>query len=102
MEPINIEPLGPGIEGCTLLAAPFKTSRVAIYAYLPLEKESVAAYSMLALLLSNGCAAYPLPQDLTRRLDTLYGTSVSVDAAKSGDRLMVTASVVFVDDAFLP
>ncbi len=102
MEPMIVEPLGPGIEGCTLLAKPFKTSRVALYAYLPLERESVAAYSMLSLLLSSGCAAYPRPQDLTRRLDLLYGTAVTVDAAKSGDRLMLMASVVFADDAFLP
>lgn len=101
-EPIHTVRLAEGADGCTMLTAPFKTSRVSVCGYLPLEAETVAEYSMLTLLLSNGCAAYPSPRALSARLETLYGASVVFDCVKSGDRLMFLASIVFVDDRFLP
>ena len=102
MSDILTRPLGPCAEGCALSTPAFKTTRVAVNAYLPLEQGSAAAYYLLSLLLSNGCAAYPTPRALTNRLETLYGASLAVDAIKSGDRLILAASVVFADDRFLP
>ncbi len=101
-DPIKAVQLADGVDGCTVIAAPFKTSRVSVCGYLPLEEDSVAEYSMLSLLLSNGCADYPLPRGLNERLETLYGASVMFDCIKSGDRLLFLASIVFADDRFLP
>ncbi|MBP5618359.1 MAG: hypothetical protein J6X61_04345, partial [Clostridia bacterium] len=98
----QVRPLGPAAEGCSLVTPAFKTTRVAVNAYLPLEKESAPAFYLLSLLLSDGCAAYPTPLALTGRLETLYGASLTVDAVKSGDRLILAASIVFADDRFLP
>lgn len=101
-DPIRAVQLADGVDGCTVIAEPFKTSRVSVCGYLPLEEDSVAEYSMLSLLLSNGCADYPLPRGLNERLETLYGASVMFDCVKSGDRLLFLASIVFADDRFLP
>lgn len=101
-DPIRAVRLADGVDGCTVIAEPFKTSRVSVCGYLPLEEDSVAEYSMLSLLLSNGCADYPLPRGLNERLETLYGASVMFDCVKSGDRLLFLASIVFADDRFLP
>ncbi len=101
-ENIKTVKIADGLDGCYIRSTRFKTSRVSVAAYLPLEKESVAAYSMLALLLSNGCADYPEPRQLNSRLDTLYGAAVEFDCVKSGDSLMLVASAVFVDDRYLP
>ena len=98
----HVRLLGPHAEGVALRTPAFKTTRVAVNAYLPLEAESAAAFYLLSLLLSNGCAAYPTPQALTDRLETLYGATLAVDAIKSGDRLILAASIVFADDRFLP
>ena len=98
----HVRPLGPAAESFSLVTPAFKTTRIAVNAYLPLEKESAPAFYLLSLLLSDGCAAYPTPLELTGRLETLYGASLTVDAVKSGDRLILAASVVFADDRFLP
>lgn len=95
-------PLGNAAEGFSLVTPAFKTTRVAVDVYLPLEKESAPAYYLLSLLMSDGCAAYPTPRALTERMEALYGASLSVTAAKRGDSLVLAASVVFVDDRFLP
>ena len=97
-----VRPLGLAAEGFSLATPAFKTTRVAVNAYLPLEKESAPAFYLLSLLLSDGCAAYPTPLELTGRLETLYGASLTVDAVKSGDRLILAAGIVFADDRFLP
>ncbi len=100
--PVKTLRLADGVDGCSMITEPFKTARVSVCGYLPLEKDTVAEYSMLSLLLSNGCADFPLPRELSARLETLYGANVSFDCVKSGDRLIFTASMVFADDRFLP
>lgn len=101
-ENIKAVHLADGVDGSTIITEPFKTSRVSVCGYLPLEADRVAEYSMLSLLLSNGCADYPLPRGLNQRLEVLYGASVGFDCIKSGDRLLFVASIVFADDRFLP
>ena len=99
---VKIITLADGVEACYIPSDRFKTSRISICAYLPLEAETVPAYSVLSLLLSGGCADYPQMRLLNSRLDALYGASAAVDCSKSGDMLQLCASIVFVDDRFLP
>ncbi len=94
--------LSDGVEACFIPSDRFKTSRISVCAYLPLEAETVPAYSMLALLLASGCADYPQMRMLNSKLDTLYGASADFDCSKTGNMLQLCASIVFVDDKFLP
>ncbi len=99
---IVLKKLADGVDGCYIPSHRFKTARISVTAYLPLEKQSVAALSMLTLLISNGCARHPSPMELSRRLDTLYGASIGAGVDKLGDMLTLRAGIIFVEDKFLP
>ena len=101
-EKITKTRLADGVYGCFIPSKRFKTARISVCAYMPLEQKTAAACSLISLLISNGCAEYPRPVDFSRRLDTLYGASVGADTDKLGDMLVLRAGITFVQDRFLP
>lgn len=101
-EKITATELADGVYGCHIPSARFKTARISVCAYLPLEQRTAAAYSLISLLISNGCAKYPAPLDLSCETDRLYGASLGADTDKLGDTLVLRTGIIFVQDKFLP
>ena len=100
-EKITTTRLADGVYGCFIPSKRFKTARISVCAYMPLQQKTAAACSLISLLISNGCAEYPRPVDFSRRLDTLYGASVGADTDKLGDMLVLRAGITFVQDRSL-
>ncbi len=94
--------ISEGVDGCYIPSKRFKTARISVTAYMPLSAETACPLSLGCLLVSNGCQAYPTPMALSRRLDTLYGASLSTDTYKVGDMLAIRVGMVFADDRYLP
>ena len=94
--------LGKGIDGCYIPSHRFKTARISVTAYLPLEKATACPLSLACLLISNGCKKYPTPMEFSQRLDTLYGANLGTDTYKVGDMLAVRVGIIFAEDKFLP
>lgn len=94
--------LQEGVDGCYIPSRRFKTARLSVTAYLPLEKATACPLSLGCLLVSNGCKSYPTPMALSRRLDTLYGASLGTDTYKVGDMLAVRVGIIFAEDRYLP
>ena len=101
-EQMQIGELAPGVQGCLIPSARFKTTRVSLTFYLPLDAGTVSGYAMLPYLLSRSTAAYPDSRSLNARLDTLYGAAVFADADKLGDLQVLRLGISFIDDRYAP
>lgn len=57
----------------------FKTGRISITVFLPLEKEDASKNAIVPFLLSKTCKQYPDLKSLNDRLEDLYGVSVGAE-----------------------
>lgn len=84
-----------GIRLTVIPAAQFKKDRLSIYLLVPLKAETVAENILLTRVLSCGSEAFPDLYSLNRKLDHLYGATLSTYAGKVGEiqvlRLTLTA-----------
>jgi len=78
----------------------FKTGRISLTAFTPLEKESVSKNAILPFLLSKTCKQYPDLKRLNDRLEDLYGVSVDGEVSKLGETQVLSISASFLDDEY--
>ncbi len=78
----------------------FKTARISVAMFLPLDKQTASVYALLPFVLTNSCRKYPDFTSLNRQLATLYGVSLFSDVSKIGDMQVLTVGVSFLDDKF--
>ena len=92
MQP-TIHRLCAGVESLTLPDARFKTAQITVGLFLPLSRDTVEEYAILPRLLTRACAAYPDFTTLNRRLNELYGASVTGQTMRVGEAqlLLLTA-----------
>lgn len=84
MPPI-IRKLCDGVESFTLTDTRFKTAQITVGLFLPLSRDTVEEYAILPRLLTRACAAYPDFTALNRRLNELYGASVTGSTMRVGE-----------------
>ena len=86
--------LAPGVSFAAVSDDRFKTDRLTVALSLPLDREKVAARSLLPFLLTRCCAAYPTVSAMRQRLDLLYGADIAAEVLKVGENqvLMLTAT----------
>ncbi len=72
----------------------FKTNYIAINIFTKLNREAVTKNALLPLVLRRGCVEYPSMQDISIRLEDMYGASFDATNEKLGDNL----SIQFVTD----
>ena len=99
---VNQTEIAKGAIGCYIPSNRFKTARISVTAYLPLNEDNIATASLMAQILSNGCARFAKPLDMSRELDRLYGATLGADTDKMGDTLVWRTGIIFVQDKFLP
>lgn len=92
--------IAPGVSFNTIKDDRFKTGRISVTMFLPLEKETAAVYAVLPFVLTNSCRKYPDFTSLNRHLDELYGASLFADVNKMGEMQALTVAVSFLDDKF--
>lgn len=78
----------------------FKTGRISVTMFLPLDKITVSTYALLPSVLTNSCRRYPDFSTLNKQLEVLYGASLFSDVNKIGDLQALTVGVSFLDDKF--
>ena len=84
MQP-TIRRLTAGVESLTLPDTRFKTAQITVGMFLPLSRDTVEEYAILPRLLTRACAAYPDFTALNRRLNELYGASVTGSTMRVGE-----------------
>lgn len=78
----------------------FKTGRISITVFLPLEKEDASKNAIVPFLLSKTCKQYPDLKSLNDRLEDLYGVSVGAEVSKLGETQVLSISASFLDDEY--
>lgn len=96
----DVKRLAPGVDGVYIRNARFKTSRVSVYFYLPLRKETLSRNALLPYLLTSGCKAYPDFGSLQSKLDSLYGAALSGMADKAADSQVLRITLSALDDKY--
>ncbi len=100
-EVFQVERLPIGADLHTMRATKFKTNLVAAVLQSDLSVDGATRNALLPQVLRRGTRRWPNTADFMRNLDDLYGTSVSADVAKRGERHLLTFGVGVVNDAYL-
>lgn len=99
MQLIN-EVLADGVRCLSLPDSRFKTSRLTAVLLLPLRRETASACALVPYLLRRSCAAYPDYTALQRRLNELYGATISAEVARIGEAQALVLTAAAIDDRF--
>ena len=91
---------GVGVHSLTLPDKRFKTAQLTVALLLPLCEDTVEPYALLPRVLIRGCAAYPDFTALNRRLNQLYGASVSGEVARIGETQALVLSAECTGDRY--
>lgn len=78
----------------------FKTVRMSIHFFRPLERESVSGNAILPFLLTRACKKYPDYTKLNEHLAELYGAELDADVQKLGDTQVLSVSVTGLADRY--
>lgn len=79
----------------------FKTIRMSVNLYVPLNKKDAAQNALLRGLLTRSCKAYPDFTQFSKKLSALYGTDIVSSVKKTGDYQVLTFTAVGIDDRYV-
>lgn len=80
----------------------FKTARLSLFFVLPADLDGSPLTTLLFGILRRGSEAYPRLALLNRRLDELYGTTLTIRNYLHGDSHVVCYTAEMPEQAFLP
>lgn len=92
--------IADGVYFNTIFDDRFKTSRIAVTMLVGLNKDTVAANAIVPNILTRSCEQYPTFLDLSKRLNMMYGASLSGKGGKLGEVQPITISAVGIDDRY--
>lgn len=96
----NIE-LCKGVSLRMLGTDKFKTNLISVYIRLPLCRDTVTRAALIPSVLKRGTEKYPSMTQLSKRLEELYGATLSSGITKRGDIELIKFSVHYVADSFI-
>ena len=100
MERFKRTEIANGVYFNTIFDDRFKTSRILVSMLTDIDKDKCASYTAVSGLLVHSCREYPSFLKLSRRLDSLYGTTLSGSSGKRGDLQMVNISATGISDDY--
>lgn len=78
----------------------FKTNRISVTMFLPLNSEDASKNAILPFILSRSCKDYPDFIKLNEKLSELYGATIIPSVNKIGDFQALTISITGIDDKY--
>ncbi len=97
---LNKKHLSGGAELLFIENRRFKTTRITVSFFLPLELEGYSERAMLPFFLSSCCEKYDTPAALSRRANELYGAVISATTEKIGMNRRIGFTVSALDDRY--
>ncbi len=91
-----------GIKLHVLNTDKFKTNLVAIFLTTKLERETVTPNALISAVLRRGCSLMPTQEEISKKLEELYGATFDCGIDKTGDNLVLKYYMETVNDQFLP
>lgn len=80
----------------------FKTILVQLIFHRHLNEDDVTPTSLFPSVLQRGCGRYPTRQLLAHKLEELYGSEMTAEVLKKGERQLVSFTLDLVHDQYLP
>ena len=94
--------LSPSVELFTIQDTTHKTARLSIYTLWDASPQISPLATLLFGVLRRGSQAYPKLSLLNRRLDELYGTTLTMRNFLVGDTHVLSFTAEMLEDAYLP
>ncbi len=92
--------IGDGIAVNLIQDSKFKHDRISVNFILPLRRETATGYALLPFLMQRGYAGCSDFTAFSRKLDELYGASVSGRVSRAGEYQIITLSIHHVDNRY--
>ena len=92
--------ISPGVTLRCIQNSRFKQGVLSVQFLRPMDKEEAALNALIPDVLLRGCAAAPDLQQITARLDDLYGASVGALLRRIGDYQTTGLACGFIEDRF--
>lgn len=80
----------------------FKTTLISVAMFTPMDKKTASVNAILPNILIHSCSKYPSLIDISKRLEELYGASVSPSVQKIGDMQVIGISAQSINSKFVP
>lgn len=80
----------------------FKTTNLSFFIHRPLSREEVTLNALASTVIRRGCPKYPKSKDLSNALSDLYGAAFDTGIKKKGDNQIITASLSFANEKYVP
>ena len=94
-------PVANGVNLYYIPAKRFKTIDIEISFYMPMTRENASMNALIAPVLKSGCEKYPTAKLLNRRMEELYGASLTAAAAKQGEASVMQFAMQYVNPRYL-
>lgn len=97
----NAITLGEAIRFRYLQTDLFTTDYFSVHFILPLERDTVAGYTLLSKLFKKGCRSYPTQREFAKRLEELYASSLGISVSKQGEGQILSLGMEFLSSRFV-
>ena len=91
-----------GIKLHTINTNKFKTNLIAMFLSIPLTRENVTKNALLTSILRRGCQKYKTQEEISKRLEEMYGAEFNCGLDKLGKNHVLKFYVESINDEFLP
>jgi predicted Zn-dependent peptidase len=78
----------------------FKSNLLTINIIRPLERSEVTMNALLPMVLNQGSSKFPTKLEMERKLESMYGSDLSLATAKRGERQIIKASLEWADSRY--
>ena len=79
----------------------FKTNSINLFIHNQLDHSTVTQNALLPMVLRRGSKDYPTMQDISKKLEDLYGSSFNFGVAKKGERQILHFYIDSINDKYL-
>lgn len=92
--------LSEGVNFTYIPEEKFKTTLISFSMFVPLDNKYVSSNALLADLLSHSCEKYTKISDISKKLEDLYGASISSSVTKLGENHVITLSATGLNSKY--
>lgn len=94
--------IGKNINFTYIPETKFKTTTISVLIFTSLEEKYASQNALIPKLLAHSCKKYPSLLSISKKLEELYGASVSPGVGNLGDSQVITLSINCLNNSFIP
>lgn len=98
----NSEEIIKGVKLHCINTNKFKTNLISVFLTTPLSRKYVTYDAVLSAILRRGNMSYKTQEEISKRLEEMYGASFDCGLDKTGDNHVLKFYIESINDTFLP